>query len=191
MKVLISGGCKNGKSTYAEKIALALREAGTICYYIATMKPMDEEDDQRISRHQESRKNLGFETVEQQVDVADLLDRCDNKGAFLLDSITALLANEMFSFNGETYVTDSAAPERVIADLHQLMDGVDHIVMVSDYMYGDTAFYDDATEVYRQGLAQVDQACAANCDVVIEVCYGRLIVYKGQDLMEELYEKIS
>ena len=52
MNVFISGGCKNGKSMYAQKLAkeTALRE-GKKLYYVATMRARDMEDENRIKRH--------------------------------------------------------------------------------------------------------------------------------------------
>ena len=41
MSTYISGGCKNGKSFYAQRVAKA---GGTPLYYIATMIPHDSED---------------------------------------------------------------------------------------------------------------------------------------------------
>ena len=52
MSVFISGGCKNGKSFYAQRIAKA---GGAPLYYIATMIPHDEEDLARIRRHRDER----------------------------------------------------------------------------------------------------------------------------------------
>ena len=63
MTVFLSGGCKNGKSTLAEQIAVHLSRPGRL-YYLATMIPQDEEDRARITRHVESRAGLGFQTVE-------------------------------------------------------------------------------------------------------------------------------
>ena len=63
MTVFLSGGCKNGKSTLAEQIAVHLSRPGRL-YYLATMIPHDEEDRARIARHVESRAGLGFQTVE-------------------------------------------------------------------------------------------------------------------------------
>ena len=43
MTVFLSGGCKNGKSTLAEQIAVHLSRPEHL-YYLATMIPHDEED---------------------------------------------------------------------------------------------------------------------------------------------------
>ena len=47
MNVLISGGCKNGKSFFAQQLAAELA-AGRPLYYIATMIPRDDEDRARM-----------------------------------------------------------------------------------------------------------------------------------------------
>jgi len=52
MLQLILGGARSGKSRLAEKIAL---ESGLNVIYIATAQPLDEEMQERILHHQESR----------------------------------------------------------------------------------------------------------------------------------------
>ena len=89
MKVFFSGGCKNGKSTLAERTIKALAGDGPL-YYIATMIPHDEEDRERIRRHVESRAGLGFITLEQGTDVARCLDSADPEGAFTCSSEDSL-----------------------------------------------------------------------------------------------------
>jgi len=109
MRIFISGGCKNGKSYYAQHLAQAQKTElkNNSLYYIATMKPIDREDDERIERHRQERKGWGFTTVEQAIDIENILNKCDIRGSFLLDSLTALLANEMFLC--ENIVNEEAA----------------------------------------------------------------------------------
>lgn len=86
MNVFISGGCKNGKSYYAQKRAQNMaRQLGKPLYYIATMIPRDEEDRARIRRHLAERDGWGFETLEQPMDLTALLDdpKVDPTGVFL------------------------------------------------------------------------------------------------------------
>ena len=99
MKIFFSGGCKNGKSTLAERSIKALAGDGPL-FYIATMIPHDEEDRERIRRHVASRAGMGFETLEQGRNVLEITERADVRGAYLLDSVTALLSNEMFLPDG-------------------------------------------------------------------------------------------
>ena len=55
MKILISGGAKNGKSTLAQEAAVRLADGGPL-YYVATMIPSDAEDRERIRKHIENRR---------------------------------------------------------------------------------------------------------------------------------------
>ena len=172
MSTFISGGCKNGKSFYAQRIAKA---SGEPLYYVATMIPHDHEDDARILRHRKEREGWGFQTLECGTDILSCLEGADAGGSFLLDSVTALLSNEMFTSAG----MDPEAPDRLARDLTEFVRRAPKAVLVSDYIYSDANLYDDWTEAYRRGLAQIDRALAAACDNVLEVVHGQVIVHKG------------
>ena len=174
MKVYISGGCKNGKSMLAQKLARKLAGDGPL-YYIATMIPHDDEDNNRIKKHLEDRDGWGFETLEQGVDLLKCLEKADENGTFLLDSVTALVQNEMFRED----VTDLKAGARVAEELSEFAGKVKNAIMVSDYIFADAERYDMLTEEYRRALAMADRT-AKECDLVVEVCAGNFIVHKGE-----------
>lgn len=200
MNVLISGGAKNGKSMFAQKLARKMAEEKNLpLYYIATMIPRDEEDEARIARHVRERAGWGFETLERGTGLLGLLDevgcglsadieaidggqcadieaiddgRCagtKEPGVFLMDSVTALLSNEMFREDGSV---DHEAPERVAEECVAFAKATKNTVFVSDYIYGDGTEYDKLTEEYRQGLALADRRLAEVCDRVVEVAAG-------------------
>lgn len=182
MNIFISGGCKNGKSHYAQEISKQMsEEQGVPLYYIATMEPTDEEDLARIARHRRERAGWGFETIECAHHIEDVLEKADPKGAFLLDSVTALLANEMFaskepeSDNG----LDTGAHIRVAEELVRLAEKTGNMVFVSDFIYAGGYDYDELTKGYMEGLAYIDRALAKVCGQVIEFAYGQKIYYKG------------
>lgn len=231
MNVLISGGAKNGKSYYAQKIARQMADEGSTkssmesfagppqgetlrprrlpLYYIATMIPHDEEDQARIRRHIAERDGWGFKTLEQGTDLTVLLQRADSieaqspqsaspepddgndvfcqssapperidrNGVFLLDSVTALLSNEMFRQDG---TVDHGAPQRVAEDCAAFAKATGNTVFVSDYIYGDAGRYDALTEEYRKGLALIDRRLAEACDRVIEVSAGIIEEWKTE-----------
>ena len=172
MSTFISGGCKNGKSFYAQRIA---KNSGTPLYYIATMIPHDTEDDARILRHQQERDGWGFETLECGTDILSCLDKADPNGSFLLDSVTALLSNEMFQPDG----FHPEVVDKIASELCEFVRRAPNTVLVSDFIYSDAAIYDEWTEAYRCGLAAIDRALAKACDRVIEVVNGQIICYKG------------
>lgn len=183
MIIYISGGCKNGKSGYAEKIANYLKDDNNKFYYIATMCSSDTEDDERIERHRKEREKFNFKTIEIKKNIKDLENICDLQGTFLIDSVTALLSNEMFLTDGQ-FLED--AFKKVTDDLIYIIKKLKNVVIVSDYIFSDSIFYDKYTENYRKGLAFIDKACAKECDVLIEICYGNMIAYKGNKVLKEM-----
>ena len=177
MNVLISGGCKNGKTSFAQDIAVKLSSEGNR-YYVATMIPYDGEDRERIARHIEDRAGMGFATLEVPRDIASCLSLAKPDATFLVDSVTALLLNELFpkTHNGEA---DPDAVDRCRTGLLNLAEGAKNAVFVTDYIYSDAMRYDAFTENYRASLAALDCALAEVCDVVIELCAGNVIFHKG------------
>ena len=205
MNIFISGGCKNGKSYYAQKRAKEQAELlQKPLYYIATMIPHDEEDHARIRRHLAEREGWGFETLEQGMDLTALLKRddVDLDGVFLLDSVTAIMENEMFQrvevprhakaseseepasetgLKGKAnieIVYDPTAAERVKNDMVTFAKATGNTVFVSDGIYGDMGEYSQSTEDYRRALAAADLAIAKACDQVVEIAYGTEEIWK-------------
>lgn len=171
MNYFLSGGCKNGKSLWAQHIAVSLPAPH---FYLATMEPHDEEDLARIARHLRERENWGFETVECFTGILSALD--GRNGTFLLDSVTALLSNEMFRADG---TMDENAPERVADELAEFARRAENVVFVSDYLYADGIRYDMWSEAFRQGLALIDRRLAAVCENAAEFCYTCPVWYRG------------
>ena len=180
MMIFITGGAKNGKSSLAQDLAVAMAK-GSPHYYIATMIPCDQEDYDRIAKHVADRAGLGFETVECGKNILSCLDRVDPQGTFLLDSATALLMNELFP-DPTSCQMDVEAAQRCAADLVTFSHRVKNLVVVSDFIYCDAARYDPVTEVYRKCLADIDRGLAQAADTVLEVCGGNIKVHKGDVL---------
>ena len=177
MTYLISGGAKNGKSTLAQNLAVKLAQGGTH-YYIATMIPVDEEDRERIRLHILDRAGLGFETIECGTHLLDSLEGADLSATFLLDSVTALLMNELFRPENN-YEMDLAAAQRCTEELERFASMAGNVVFVSDYIYSDAQRYDEVTQTYRRLLADIDRRLAKVCDTVVEVSAGQCILHKG------------
>ncbi len=161
---------------YAQKLAQKMaQEKNVPLYYLATMKPKDSEDDERVLRHQQDRDGWGFITIEQPVDVCKVLDEVDPKGVFLFDSVTALLENEMFD---KDFNLDLESGNRTKNQVIEFAQRTGNTVFVSDFIYSDSLDYDETTEFYRSQLAMVDKALAQICNQVVEVTFGNIIEYK-------------
>ncbi len=177
MTYFISGGAKNGKSTLAQNLAVALTKGGKL-YYVATMISTGVEDDERIRRHIEDREGMGFETVECFRNIMDCLEAADKNGVFLVDGVTALVQNSLFPIE-RNYEMDLSAADFCADELLQFAKTVRHAVFVSDYIYSDAERYSASTEMYRKCLADIDRRLAKVCDTVIEVSAGQFIIHKG------------
>ena len=176
MIVFVSGGAKNGKSGFAQDLAVKLAGGGKR-YYVATMIPVDEEDHARIRRHVADREGLGFTTIECGGDITSCLNY-DANGSFLLDSVTALLQNVMFP-RERNFEMDLNAAAKCAEDVVRFANSVANAVIVSDYIYSDAQRYEKSTECYRRCLANIDRLLAQVSDTVIEVSAGQLIFHKG------------
>ena len=174
MRIFITGGCKNGKSTLARRLAVAQRNENGL-FYVATMVPMSPEDEACVARHRAERASDGFMTIEQPSSLSHLLSVCPNGASFLIDSLTALMQNEMFR---EDFI-DHDAHKRVVPQLKRVINSLDNAVIVSDFIFSDSARYDPTTERYREALAFLDRTAAALCDTVLEVNYSGITTHKG------------
>ena len=172
MRILLIGGSKSGKSTMGQRLTRAFA-AGAPMYYWATMEPTDEEDLARIARHLKDREGWGFETIERGRDLLPALERIDPAGAVLFDSITAQLACEMF---GETI--DKTAPARAGEELLTVSRYPEHFICTCDDLWRGGGRFDEWTELYRAGLAQICRRLAAEFDVVCEMTAGVPHVWK-------------
>ena len=183
MLSVITGGCKNGKSSLAQDMAVALAGGGSH-YYIATMIPTDDEDLTRIAKHLADRDGLGFETIECGRHITDALKVSGGRGSYLLDSVTALLANEMFP--GPEI--DREAGPRVMEELLRFADEAEHAVLVSDGLFSDAAEFDETTENYRHWLAMLQGELIKKSEIAVEMCAGVPVYMKGS---EALWRKMA
>lgn len=91
--ILVTGGARSGKSTFAEEL---VRSCGENILYIATSIPFDEEMKLRIQKHREQRP-AHWETLEGYKGLdAGVSSRVDGKDAVMLDCITIMITNLMF-----------------------------------------------------------------------------------------------
>ncbi|WP_336772197.1 bifunctional adenosylcobinamide kinase/adenosylcobinamide-phosphate guanylyltransferase [Paenibacillus sp. MMO-58] len=103
MAMLVTGGARSGKSSFAEKLAARLGEQGI---YLATSRVWDEEMAERIALHQQNREQGGFRwtTIEEPMELPDRLrqlakeayelERMDGKPpVVLVDCLTLWLTN--------------------------------------------------------------------------------------------------
>ena len=87
--ILVTGGVRSGKSSFAEKLMLDKENV----VYIATSPRLDSEMDERIKNHQQRRADFGWQTIEEEVDIQNHL----NEGkSYLVECLTLWVNNLMY-----------------------------------------------------------------------------------------------
>ena len=167
MILLVTGGSGCGKSTWAEAQITALE--GDKRVYLATMLARDGESLRRVARHRAQRRNMGFETLEQPMDVASA-DIAPGS-VVLLEDLVNLTANEMF---------EGGDVSRVVPALEALAARCRHLVMVTNDVFSDGVRYSDSVNAYLRALAGINRAAAQMSDRVVEVVYSIPVPLKGE-----------
>lgn len=194
MITLIIGGSGSGKSAYAEDYVLATA-ADLPKYYIATMQVYDAEGERKVERHRRLRAGKGFVTIEQPTDIGkagikiagnawneqekgdihevDGMDAPNEEkqgGVALLECMSNLVANEMFS--GEQMPETDAVVRRVTEEIEALAKQLTHLVIVSNNVFEDGIAYDASTLRYIEVLGRINTRLADLADHVVEVVVG-------------------
>jgi len=161
--ILVTGGEKSGKSTYAMRAAL---ELGTRRAFVATAEPFDDEMRARIKRHREERGSL-FETIEEPVDVPSVLRRCASYDVVLVDCMTTWLGNLMHYQRDLTAMKD---------ELLASVSGNE--VFVTNEVGLGIIPMDASTRLYVEELGRLNAALAQRAERVIFMVAGLPLVLK-------------
>lgn len=181
MMTLIIGGSGSGKSAYAEKRARNANRSKPLCarpplYYLATMRIMDEEGKQKVKRHREQRAKKGFLTIEQPAAIGEAKGQIAPDGTVLLECISNLAANEMFSGAHEKDATQVASD--VLRGIRRLLEHAGQLFVVTNQVFEDGIPYEAGTKHYMDALGEINRRLAGMADEVIEVVAGIPVVIK-------------
>ncbi len=175
--ILITGGARSGKSSYAEKLA---RELEGNILYIATSIPFDEEMKNRVKMHRESRPSEWY-TYEGYRSLGRVISEngVRYKG-ILLDCVTVMVTNLLLEYPGIDYdnagYEDFAEVERAInAEVEELLEGISKtdatVIMVTNELGSGIVPENLLGRVFRDIAGRVNQHIAEQCDeVFLTVC---------------------
>jgi len=96
--VLVLGGARSGKSGFAQSLISDQERhcLRTSVFYVATAGIEDDEMARRVARHRADRPDR-WKTLEAQNDVVGTLEEIPSKSIVLLDCVTMMVTNLMFS----------------------------------------------------------------------------------------------
>jgi adenosylcobinamide kinase/adenosylcobinamide-phosphate guanylyltransferase len=114
--ILITGGSRSGKSSYAQNAAESLK---TSRLFLATCPVIDEEMKERIQKHQQERSGRGWHTIEEPVNIASVIETASAYETVLVDCLTLWINNLMYVLENNNKILSesdvSLECEKVIA----------------------------------------------------------------------------
>lgn len=175
--ILIVGASSSGKSELAEKMAVKINKIEKKrLFYMATMKSVDAECENKIQKHRLRREGTDFLTIEKQVNVGECANIFLDGDCVLLECVSNLLANEMYDVDG----AGNLSVDNVVSGIKRIAERC-NLVVVSNEVGLDGVDYDEYTKEYVKNLGTINQRIAQISDEVIEVVSGVPIYWKRNE----------
>lgn len=164
--ILVTGGARSGKSTFAEQLAAQL---GTRITYIATAEVRDEEMAGRIARHRRRRPS-DWRTVEAPFLTGPMLAQVSQTAdVVLVDCLTLLVTNRLLAA-GENAVMNGEITDRIVEEMAALAESARrvpaHVVIVSNEVGFGVVPPTPLGRVFRDLAGLANQRMAALADAV-------------------------
>lgn len=172
MIYLITGGARSGKSSFAE----SLYKDKLDVVYIATSKVYDEEMEERVKLHKNSRPS-NWRTYEGNYNLKNAIGEEKN---YLLDCITVLTSNIMFDISKDVeyidYRLQGEIENKVISEVKNLIYEIENrgynLVLVTNEVGDSIVPEHHISRVFRDIQGRVNQRIAAIANQVYLVCCG-------------------
>ena len=177
--VLILGGARSGKSSYAQSQA---EETGKSVTFIATAQALDEEMSTRIRKHRAERP-ADWETLELPFDIASQVGQLKSD-VVVVDCLTLLVSNLVMQYAKNDLVDEVPFMQAVQKEVEDLIKRIralernqDWFVISNEVGLGLVPPY-QMGRVYRDGLGWANQQLAREADQVIFMVAGIPTVIK-------------
>jgi adenosylcobinamide kinase / adenosylcobinamide-phosphate guanylyltransferase len=165
---LVIGGARSGKSTFAERLITATARHRR---YIATAEAWDDEMRARIARHQTDR-GPAWTTVEAPLDLGPALSAARPDEAVLIDCATLWLTNHLLA--------DHDLDQQTAALLTALNTCAAPVVIVTNETGWGIVPDNALARRFRDAQGRLNQALAAQAQLVVTVIAGLPLALKGQ-----------
>lgn len=175
--VLVTGGCRSGKSRFAQRLA---EKAGEKRLYVATAPVSDAEMEERVQRHRQERASRNWVTCEETLDLVKVLEHHTDFDAVLCDCLTLWVSNLMY----EAEQKKEAFNEDDMARLTQALLRVARchagtLVFVTNEVGCGIVPGDPVSRRFRDLTGRCNQVMAAAADEVYFVVSGIPMKIKG------------
>jgi adenosylcobinamide kinase/adenosylcobinamide-phosphate guanylyltransferase len=171
-KILVLGGCRSGKSSYALETAEKYSTDRKV--FIATCIAEDDEMKVRIAKHRQERSRH-WDTVEAPTHLPEAIVEAGGKaGVLLVDCLTLWISN---------LVMENQAPEKILDQFQRLTRTVVAVpcpvILVSNEVGTGIVPENQLARLYRDLVGSANQAVAECVDQVVWVVAGIPVILKG------------
>jgi len=175
--ILITGGARSGKSDYAQLRAEGI--AGEH-FFLASCPVIDEEMADRITRHKQDRRNGLWQTIEEEHDLAGVVEKLPNDSVCLLDCLTLWINNLMYQAEvSHEEFSEDVVREYTLQLLSAAKSYAGTLLMVSNEVGLGVVPDNPAARKYRDCVGRCNRLIAADADEVIMVSCGLPLFLKG------------
>ena len=176
--VLITGGSRSGKSSYAQQWAESLPGARG---FVATCPVIDAEMEDRVEAHRHARMGQGWHTIEEPLHLASAIRNAKHLPVLLVDCLTLWVNNLLFEAEqrGETLSEDSVS----IASREVLQAAREHggtILFVTNELGMGIIPENRQARLFKDLAGRANQVVAHECEQVFFVVCGQPLRMKGE-----------
>jgi adenosylcobinamide kinase/adenosylcobinamide-phosphate guanylyltransferase len=179
--VLVTGGGRSGKSTYAQQLAESLPGPRA---YLATATAFDGELQERIAKHRESRRDEYWaRTIEESLALARAIREASGYRTLLVDCLAVWMGNLMWAAEQAGGPGGAPTEAEVASTCDELVaacrehDGT--VVLVTNEVGLGIIPDNEAARLYRDLLGRCNQVLAAAADTVVLMVSGLPITLKA------------
>lgn len=162
----ITGGCRSGKSRFAQELAESLSSQRV---FIATSPHTDPEMSDRIQRHQKDRENRNWKTIEEEYLINNTILNAKPKQVILIDCLTLWVNNLMYHKKvfGEDHVT-----QKTLELIESCKNYNGQVVVVSNEVGLGIVPENEYARTYRDYLGRCNMTVASHADHVTMMISG-------------------
>lgn len=175
--MLITGGCRSGKSGYARQLA---ENTGKKRLFVATAPVTDEEMRQRVDLHKKARCGRSWDTMEESINLAGCLRRAGGYDVVLCDCLTLWVSNLQHKAFRDGILLEEKEIARLAREVCDAACGISaRVIFVTNEVGMGIVPMDKISRRFRDLMGRCNQEVAAAVDSVFMLVSGLAIQIKG------------